>query len=141
MPWAIQEATHLKTPGEDEGNSVRKEGHCRMPIVQFNTVNEFLAELTTDLTQVDRKLVRVTHLYQQSKQTPSMQYVSVVATARVATDIIRLDVYCGEVWNVNTQHNEPVLKKAEALQQRIREVCAQLGMDVRAGLLKSAEAE
>lgn len=112
-----------------------------MPIVQFNTVNEFLAELTTDLTQVDRKLVRVTHLYQQSKQAPSLQYVSVVATARVATDIIRLDVYCGEVWNVNTQHNEPVLKKAEALQQRIREACAQLGMDVRAGLLKSAEAE
>jgi len=112
-----------------------------MPIVQFNTVTEFLAELTADLGHVDRKLVRVTCLYQHSTQAPSMQYVSVVATARAAADIIRLDVYCGEVWNVDTQHNELVLNKAEAVQQRIREACAQLGCDVRAGLLKSTEAE
>jgi len=112
-----------------------------MPVVQFNTVNEFLAELTADLAQLDRKLVRVTNLYQQSKQMPAMQYVSVVATARVATDIIRLDIYCGEVWNMDTQHNERVLKKAEALQQRIRESCVRLGVEVRAGLLKSAEEE
>ena len=112
-----------------------------MPIVQFNTVQEFFAELTADLTQVDRTLVRVTNLYRQSTQMPMIQYVSVVATARVATDIIRLDIYCGEVWNVDTQHNERVLKKAEALQQSIRESCVQLGIDVRAGLWKSAEAE
>jgi hypothetical protein len=112
-----------------------------MPLVQFNTISEFLIELTTDLAHVDRKLVRVTNLYRQSSQVPSMQYVSVVATARVATDVIQLDVYCGEVWNVDTQHNEPVLKKAEALCQRIREACTQLGLEVRAGLLKNAEAE
>ena len=112
-----------------------------MPIVQFNTVREFLAELTADLAQVDRKLVRVTNLYRQSTQMPIIQYVSVVATARVATDIIRLDMYCGEVWNVDTQHNERVLKKVEALQQSIRESCMQLGIDVRAGLWKSAEVE
>ena len=112
-----------------------------MPIVQFNTVREFLAELTVDLAQVDRKLVRVTNLYRQSTQMPIIQYVSVVATARVATDIIRLDIYCGEVWNVDTQHNERVLKKVEALQQSIRESCMQLGIDVRAGLWKSAEVE
>ena len=70
-----------------------------------------------------------------------IQYVSVVATARVATDILRLDMYCGEVWNVDTQHNEPVLKKVEVPQQRIRESCVQLGIEVRAGLWKSAEAE
>jgi hypothetical protein len=112
-----------------------------MPIVQFNTVHEFLAELTADLAQVDRKLVRVTNLYRQSTQMPIIQYVSVVATARVATDIIRLDMYCGEVWNVDTQHNERVLKKVEVLQQSIRESCMQLGIDVRAGLWKSAEVE
>jgi hypothetical protein len=112
-----------------------------MPIVQFNTVSEFFTELTIDLARVDRKLVRVTNLYRQSSQVPSMQYVSVVATARVATDIIQLDVYCGEVWSVDTQHNEPVLKKAEVLQQRIRKACMQLGFEVRAGLLKNAEAE
>ena len=112
-----------------------------MPIVQFNTVREFLAELTADLAQVDRKLVRMTNLYRQSTQMPMIQYVSVVATTRVATDIIRLDMYCGEIWNVDTQHNERVLKKVEALQQSIRASCLQLGIDVRAGLWKSAEVE
>ena len=112
-----------------------------MPIVQFNNVEEFLTELTTDLAQLDRRLVRVTNLYQQSTQTPIIQYVSVVATARVAGDILRLDVHCSELWNVDTQHNAPVLKKVEAVQQRIRASCVQLGMEVRAGLLKQAEAE
>ena len=32
---------------------------------------------------LDRKLVHVTNLYQHSKQMPMIQYVSVVATARV----------------------------------------------------------
>ena len=112
-----------------------------MPIVQFNSVEEFLTELTADLAQLDRQLVRVTNLYQQSRQTPIIQYVSVVATARVAADILRLDVYCGEVWNVDTQHNAPVLKKVEAVQQHLRVSCVQLGIEVRAGLWKSAEAE
>ena len=111
-----------------------------MPIVQFNNVEEFLTELNADLAQLDRKLVRVTNLYQQSRQTPIIQYVSVVATARVAADILRLDVYCGEVWNVDTQHNAPVLKKVEAVQQHLRVSCVQLGIEVRAGLWKSAEA-
>ena len=112
-----------------------------MPIVQFNNVEEFLTELNADLAQLDRQLVRVTNLYQQSRQTPIIQYVSVVATARVAADILRLDVYCGEVWNVDTQHNAPVLKKVEAVQQHLRVSCVQLGIEVRAGLWKSAEAE
>ena len=112
-----------------------------MPIVQFNNVEEFLTELNADLAQLDRQLVRVTNLYQQSQQLPIIQYVSVVATARVATDILRLDVYCGEVWNVDTQHNAPVLKKVEAVQQHLRVSCDQLGIEVRAGLWKSAEAE
>ena len=112
-----------------------------MPIVQFNNTEEFLAELAADLDKLDRHLVRVTNLYQQSTQMPVIQYVSVVATARVATDIIRLDVYCGELWNVDTQHNAPVLTKVEAVQQHLRASCAQLGVAVRAGLWKDAETE
>ena len=112
-----------------------------MPIVQFNNTEEFLAELAADLDKLDRHLVRVTNLYQQSLQMPVIQYVSVVVTARVATDIIRLDVSCGELWNVDTQHNTPVLKKVEAVQQHPRASCAQLGVAVRAGVWKGAEAE
>ena len=112
-----------------------------MPIVQFNNTEEFLAELAADLEKLDRHLVRVTNLYQQSTQMPVIEYVSVVATARMATDIIRLDVYCGELWNVDTQHNAPVLNKVEAVQQHLPTSCAQLGLVVRAGLWKGAEAE
>ena len=112
-----------------------------MAIVQFNSVQEFLAELTADLSKLDRKLVRVTNLYQQSTQMPVIQYVSVVATTRVETDIIRLDVYCGEMWSADTQHNAPVVKKVEAIQQHLRASCEQLGIEVRAGLWKHADAE
>ena len=112
-----------------------------MAIVQFNNVEEFLAELTADVEKLDRHLVRVTNLYQQSKQMSVMQYVSVVATAHVATDIIRLDVYCGDVWNGDSHHNAPVLKKVEAVQQHLRASCTQLGIEIRAGLWKSTEAE
>ena len=112
-----------------------------MPIVQFNNTEEFLAELAADLEKLDRHLVRVTNLYQQSTQMPVIQYVSVVATARVATDIIRLDVYCGELWNADTQHNAPVLTKVEAVQQHLRASCAKMGLAVRAGLWKDAETE
>jgi len=111
-----------------------------MTVVQFNNTEEFLAELAADLVQLDRKLVRVTNLYQQSTQTPIIQYVSVVATARVAADILRLDVFCGEVWNVDTQHNAPVWKRVEAVQQQLRASCVQLGLEVRAGLWKHTDA-
>ncbi len=110
-----------------------------MAVVQFNNTEEFLAELAADLAQLDRPLVRVTNLYQQSTQTPIIQYVSVVATARVAADILRLDVFCGEVWNVDALHNTPVWKKVEVVQQHLRMSCVQLGLEVRAGLLKPAE--
>ena len=112
-----------------------------MPIVQFNNIEEFLAELTTDVVHLDRKLVPATNLYRQSAQSPIIHYVSVVATARVAADLIRLDVHCGELWSVDTHQNAPVLKKVEAVQQHLRASCAQLGLEVRAGLLQSAEAK
>ena len=82
-----------------------------MPIVQFNNIEEFLAELTTDFVHLDRKLVRVTNLYRQSAQSPIIHYVSVVATARVAADLIRLDVHCGELWSVDTHQNDRCSKK------------------------------
>jgi hypothetical protein len=112
-----------------------------MPIVQFNNIEEFLAELTSDLAHLDRRLVRVTNLYQQRTHTPIIAYVSVVATARVAADILRLDVFCGEVWSADTPHNAPVWKKVEAVQHHLRASCVQLGLAVRAGLWKHAGAE
>jgi hypothetical protein len=112
-----------------------------MAIVQFNSVQELLAELTADLAQLDRRLVRVTNLYQQSPQTPIIQCVSVVATARVAADILRLDVFCGDVWSADTPHNTPVWKKVEAIQHHLRASCEQLGIEVRAGLWNIADAE
>jgi hypothetical protein len=112
-----------------------------MSLVQFNNIEEFFTELTANLEQLDRKLVRVTNLYRHSAQSPIIQYVSVVATARVATDIIRLDIHCGELWSVDTQHNAPLLKKVEAVQQHIRTSCVQLGLEVRAGLLQCTKAK
>jgi len=110
-----------------------------MAIVRFNVYDEFLAELTKDIELVDRRIVRITNLYQGSTVSPSLKHLSVVATAKVGVDIVRLDVYCGDVWGLNTQHNDVTRKKAQDIQHRITQAGAQLGFEIRAGILEAEE--
>ena len=109
-----------------------------MPIVKFNAPEEFLAELTKDVALVDRQIVRATNLYRQSTYSPGVQHLSVVATARVGSDIVRLDLYCGDLWHIERQ-DTPVTAKAERMRRALAEGCARLGLEVRAGMLDEAE--
>jgi len=110
-----------------------------MAIVRFNVYDEFLAELTKDIELVDRRIVRITNLCQGSTVSSSLKHLSVVATAKVGVDIVRLDVYCGDVWGLNTQHNDVTRKKAQDIQHRITQAGAQLGFEIRAGILEAEE--
>src|SRR5881628_1875752 len=74
-----------------------------MAVVKFNTPGEFLAELKQDCQQIDRGIVRVTNLYRGSTVSPSLHHLSVVATARVGRDLVRLDYYCGDLWQIGEQ--------------------------------------
>ena len=105
-------------------------------MVQFNDVHEFLDNLDRDHDLVERRIMRVTNLYRQSKLTASIQHLSVVATARVSGEIVRLEVYCGDLWNLGS--DQAALEKASEVQRTLTEECARLDLDVRAGLITDA---
>jgi len=81
--------------------------------------------------------VRLTNFYRPSQRVPSIQHLSVVATARVGRDIIRLEVYCGDLWHLD--RDQPVLDRAKALHTTIEEGCARLGLEVRAGVIEDGK--
>jgi len=109
-----------------------------MGTVKFNDVEEFLGEMAKDRDCVDRHLVRVTNLFRSSTVSPIIRHLSVVATARVGSDIVRLESYCGDIWQMAPRDTR-VVEKAEQLQRMLAEGCARLGLEVRAGLLEEGE--
>jgi hypothetical protein len=105
-------------------------------MVQFNDVHEFLENLDKDRDLVERRIVRVTNLYRQSKLTASIQHLSVLATARISGEIVRLEVYCGDLWNLGS--DQATLEKASGVQRTVTDECARLNLDVRVGLITDA---
>jgi hypothetical protein len=113
-----------------------------MATVKFNYPGEFLAELKQDCQQVDRGIVRVTTLYRGSTGSPGMRHLSVVATARVGRDLVRLDCYCGDLWQIGDQdspHDQQVMERIQRLSSTLQDGCSQLGLEVRAGLLEETQ--
>lgn len=106
-------------------------------MVRFNDANEFLKELAKDRDHVERRIVRLTNLYRPSQRVPSIQHLSVVATTRVGRELVRLETYCGDLWNLG--RDQSVLDKAKVLHQTIEDGCASLGLEVRSGVLDDEE--
>jgi hypothetical protein len=111
-------------------------------MVRFSDPREFLEELAKDREHIERRIVRLTNFYRPSQRVPSIQHLSVVATARVGRDIIRLEVYCGDLWHLDLSactaqagRDQPVLDRAKAIHTTIEEGCARLGLEVRAGMI------
>lgn len=102
-------------------------------MVRFNDNGEFIENLTKDRESVDRRIVRVTTLYRQSTFAASIRHLTVVATTRISGELVRLEVYCGDLWGLGK--DKPILDKAEALQHILTNRCAELGLEVRSGLL------
>jgi hypothetical protein len=103
-------------------------------IVKFNDPKEFLEELAKDAQLIKRSIVRVTQQTTQSNQVPVIAHLSVVATAEVAGDIVRLDRYCGQLWNMGK--DEKVLGLAKELVDRLIKGCEALSLEVRAGVIE-----
>lgn len=108
-------------------------------MVRFSDPKEFLEELAKDRDHVERRIVRLTNLYRPSQRVPSVQHLSVVATARVGREVVRLEVYCGDFWYLDKEKDQKVLDKAKALHTTIEEGCARLGLEVRAGVLEDGK--
>lgn len=105
-------------------------------MVVFNAVEEFLKELETDQEVVERRIVRLTCLYQQSQMTPIIRHLFVVATYKAAWEIVEFKQFCGDLWNM--EQDKKTIEKGIELQKQIEKECKRLGLEVRAGMYKEA---
>ena len=110
-----------------------------MGTVRFSDPREFVEELGIDAVKVDRGLVRLTGLYQPTAFSPNVTNYSILATARVGKDILRLEHYCGQLWNINTESDEKVRKKGENTKEFLELACKGLELDIRAGVLEEGD--
>lgn len=108
-----------------------------MAIVKFNVASEFTEELEKDRDQVDRHIVRVTRKFTHSKDISPLRYLSLVATAKVNGDIIRLEKYLGEVWGLESG-DQSTFTRADQVQKQLEGWLEMKGLTVRAGILEEA---
>lgn len=105
-----------------------------MITVEFATPSEFLAELRKDSRHVDRRIVRVAEC-RRTSAISSVLLVSVVGTARVETDIYRVERVCGVLCGIEI-NDRRVLAKMHKLLKNLWSGCAGLGLDVRSGAME-----
>ena len=101
-------------------------------MVVFNAVEEFLAELEKDQDLVERKIVRLTCLYQQSTMTPVIRHLFVVATYKAGGEIVQFKDFCGDLWNL--EQDEKTIQRSVAIQEKIEEASKEYGLEIRAGM-------
>jgi len=107
-----------------------------MPTIKFNSVTEFCEEMEKDQHEIDRGIVRITNLYQKSKLSPNIHDLTVLASFSVKGQVIRLERYCGQIWEINTEADQKILERADEIQSLIEHECREAGLEVRAGSLE-----
>jgi hypothetical protein len=106
-------------------------------MVVFNALEEFLRELERDQKIIERKIVRLTNLYQQSTMTPAIRSLLVVASSKVRGEVVQLKYSAGDLWTL--EQDKKTLEKANRLQPHIEEVCKDYGLEVRGGMHTEGE--
>jgi hypothetical protein len=120
----------------EEINLLASYNHAQVT-VHFSTVEEFLEEIRAGRPNIE-PIVRATKMFEQSKQFPPLQYVSVVATALRHTppivQLIKLVRYCGDYHGKG--FSDGTIKKADAELTMIEQGAGELNLEVRAGIYK-----
>ncbi len=106
-----------------------------MAIVEFDSPDEFLAELQKDRQHVDRAIVRISQWRRAIAMSPIL-CLSVVATARVGPDVYRLDIFCGALCGIPESDQRALDQQAEVV-AGLKLGCTNLGLDVRAGEIRA----
>lgn len=105
--------------------------------VVFSSPEEFFEELKQDRDRIDRRIVRITRVYEPAS-IGAMQRLTVEAGAVVSERYIyRLKVIAGMIWNVGGKEDEAVEKRAEETIRRIETFCSNQGLTVRNGRIES----
>jgi hypothetical protein len=105
-----------------------------MATVEFETPEQFLAELSKDRRFVDRKIVRVASQRRGSFMSSAVA-VTVVGTARVGSDLYRVECVCGGLCGVEASDRLVITQVRKQL-KNLRAGCTGLGLDVRSGVLE-----
>ncbi len=106
-----------------------------MARVSFNGPEEFLEELERDRSLVERDLVRVTGLYRRGGPLP-MTRVALVATAKVAGDVLRLELEVGSFIAREDAEAHGVMKRLGERRAWLEAELARLKLEVRTGMLE-----
>lgn len=107
-------------------------------LIKFNDIHEFLHELRTDYGSRQHRggILRLTHV--RRADADGICHLSVVATITSRSEpgaIIRLERPCGELWGLNSP-DDKTRGRADEAASMIRNHCAELGIEVRAGMLE-----
>ena len=107
-----------------------------MVTVKFNEVDEFLEEIEKDHRDIERGVVRVTNMFRTSRISLTTRNTLVVSTYVLRHQLVRLEVYCGDLWGVNAEDDQKVMARAEEVQDRIAAKCKEVGLELRSGILE-----
>ena len=100
--------------------------------IAFNDPDEFLEELARDRETVDRKILRVTV---RRRYASPFVTVSVVATALVGGQVVRLEQRIGQAFAAAENVTE-VATKTQAALDKLTEAGKALSLEVRAGVFE-----
>lgn len=105
-----------------------------MSYVRFTNLSLFVEELWKDAALVDRRIVRMVEFSDGWSATPGLRYLRLIVTARVGQDILRVDCYCGATCGIRA-HDQQVREQLARQRRSLEQNCAELGIDVRFGIL------
>jgi hypothetical protein len=107
--------------------------------VKFSRVDEFLEELRLEANEgnVADSIVRLTCRYQQAKDFPHLQHVSVIAGVLVRGKLVELQKFCGIVADFpNDPESEKTRDRAQAAITQIQQAAQELTLSVRKGVFE-----
>lgn len=107
-----------------------------MATVKFTSAQEFIDELGKEFGEVPTSpytILRLTNLFSPIPRLAPIKTLTFVATIKVGNDIIRLDRYCGDIWNME-RTDKDAYERAGATRNQVEEAAKKLGIEVRAGI-------
>lgn len=110
-----------------------------MATVKFTSAGEFIDELNKEFGESANapipvlNILRLTNLFSPIPNLAPIRSLTVVATFKVRGEIIRLNRYCGQIWDIE-HTDEDTYQRAEAVHKQIKEATSSLGIEVRAGI-------
>ena len=101
-------------------------------MIRFNKIDEFIEEMRKE--EVADNIVRLTTMRESKPPTPITR-LSIVGTAKVRDEIVRLDRHCGDLWGIDTV-DDKVKAKADEMMEVLRGILEEQGFEIRAGIFE-----